>query len=102
MAPLNADKIAYGVAPAEKSSFNGGPLHVGNKMEVTVGGKIIWVGPIGDFGKKPTIEFSVRAASDSGIRSVIGRHGEGPMPSLNGRTTPDIPATATYYPGIAP
>ena len=95
---LNADTDSYGVAPKDLASANGGPLNVGDKMDVTLPDGTTIHTRIGDFGPEGgNGEISKKAADDAGI-ATHDVPGKGPIPGKDSKS-PDIKVKVTYYPG---
>ena len=91
---VNADLVAYGVVPKNLAQVNGGPLKVGDQIEVSCpNGKHVVT--IGDFGPlKKWGEVSYRGILDFKYKIVPWKYG--PLPSPDGKNTPDIKVTVTY------
>jgi RHS repeat-associated protein len=97
---LNADKDAYGVAPKQLSTLNGGPLQPGDKEIITTPNGKTQILPIGDFGpNNRNGEMSVKGVQNQGYSTLPGtsKHPYA-EPSPDGKTTPNISARVQYIP----
>jgi hypothetical protein len=91
---VDADLVAYGVVPKNLAQVNGGPLKVGDMIEISgpTGKHVV---AIGDFGPlKKWGEISYKAILTFDYKIVHSKFG--PLPSLDGKKTPDIKVTVTY------
>jgi hypothetical protein len=95
---LNSDEDSYVAAPSKMAASIGGRLHVGDRATVMVNGRTAET-RLGDFatgGRQ--VEGSLALNRELGLRAVVVP-GHGPLPSVNGITTPNMRATVIYYPG---
>lgn len=110
--PLNADKDSYGVVPGDIHKND--HVNVGDKMDENFGNGNVIHTHVGDVGPTagppdnvPPGEASIEVGREAGygtIDDAKDKNGNyvGPVPTKDGKTSPDVPVTVTYYPGTAP
>lgn len=97
---LNSDIDRYIVAPDDMGHHRGGPLRLGDRATVALQNGTGSSARIADWGPRDKHgEVSVATARDLGFKPLYIPRIREVSPSKDGKTTPKIPVTVTYFPG---